>query len=110
MPATLKIKLNTRSHHNEIMGWDGDRLKVSVTAAPTNDEANEALFDVLAEELHLPKTSFRIKYGAKEPNKTLEVWNTNNVFLYKRIEQYTHFAFPLSKKVANDGDAGADAA
>lgn len=91
-------------HHNKIMGWSGDRLLVSVRAAPTDGQANDALIDTLADDLHLPKSSIRITYGEKSTLKTLEIWSTNNVFLRKRIEQYTHHAFPESKAAANDGE------
>lgn len=86
--TTLKIKLSPRSHANKIWGWEGDRLKVSVTVAPEDGKANEALIALLAEKLHLPASSIKIHYGVKDRLKTLQIWNLEPQHLEERFARY----------------------
>lgn len=86
--TTLKIKLSPHSHANKIWGWEGDRLKVSVTAAPEDGKANEALIDLLAEKLHLPPSTIKIQYGEADRLKTLQIWNLESEHLEERFAQY----------------------
>lgn len=82
---TLKVKLSPGSHTNKIWGWEGDRLKVSVTSVAEDGKANEALIDLLAEKLHLPASALRVVYGLKTREKTLEVWNLEPDHLDARL-------------------------
>ncbi len=86
--TTIKIKLSPHSHADKIWGWEGDRLKVSVTAAPEDGKANDALIALLAKKLHLPPSTFKIQYGEKDRLKTLQVWNLEPQFLEARFAQY----------------------
>ena len=39
----FKIKVQPRASRNEISGWQGDALKIRLTAPPVDGEANEGL-------------------------------------------------------------------
>lgn len=53
---------------------DGGRvLKCSVTAAPEKGKANQALIELLAKNLKIPKTSLRVSGGETNKLKTLEI-------------------------------------
>lgn len=53
---------------------EGERvLKCSVTAVPEKGKANQALIELLAKILHLPKTSIRVSGGETQRLKTLEI-------------------------------------
>ena len=100
--TTLKIKLSPHSHANKIWGWEGDRLKVSVTAAPEDGKANEALLDLLAEKLHLPVSTIKIQYGEADRLKTLQIWNLEPEHLEERFERFApQAARPKKEKPQN---------
>ena len=69
----LPIKVIPKSSRDRVVGWVGDRLKVAVTAAPERGKANEAVIEVLAAALELPKSRLRIVSGAASPLKVVEI-------------------------------------
>jgi len=69
----LRIKVVPKSSADRISGWVGDRLKVQVTAAPERGKANDAVVELLAETLGVPRRAVRIAAGAASPLKTVEV-------------------------------------
>lgn len=69
----LHLKVVPKSSRDRIAGWIGDRLKVQVTAAPERGKANEAVVDVLAAALGLPRARVRIVSGETSPLKTVEI-------------------------------------
>lgn len=69
----LSLKVVPKSSRDRIVGWVGDRLKVQVTAAPERGKANDAVIDVLAEGLGVPRSALRIVSGETSPLKTVEV-------------------------------------
>lgn len=100
--TTLKIKLSPRSHANKIWGWEGDRLKVSVTAVPEDGKANEALIDLLAEKLHIPSSTIKILYGEGDRLKTLQIWNLEPEHLEERFARFVpQAARPKEEKPHN---------
>jgi uncharacterized protein YggU (UPF0235/DUF167 family) len=46
-------------------------LRAYVTAPPVDDAANEALIELLAARLRLPKTAFELTRGARGREKTV---------------------------------------
>jgi len=69
----LQLKVVPKSSADRIWGWIGDRLKVQVTAAPERGKANEAVVELIAATLGVPRRAVRITAGAASPLKTLEV-------------------------------------
>ena len=69
----LQLKVIPKSSRNRIVGWVGDRLKVQVTAPPERGKANEAVIEVLAEALGIPRNQIRITAGETAPLKTFEI-------------------------------------
>lgn len=57
------VKIVPKSSKNEIVGWEGDILKIKLRAVPEKGKANEALVDFLADELDISKTSITIISG-----------------------------------------------
>lgn len=74
MPLDLNIKLLPRSSKNEIVGWQADgRLKIKITAAPVDGQANAALTEFLAKHFRVPKSTIEIIRGATIPEKTVRL-------------------------------------
>lgn len=69
----LEIKVVPGASRDRVVGWLGDRLKVSVAAPPERGKANAAVVDLLAETLGLERARVRIVSGAAGPLKTVEV-------------------------------------
>lgn len=53
--------------------WEGDTLKVWLTAAPTDGQANEALVAYLADRLGIAKSKVSLVAGHKHRNKRVEI-------------------------------------
>jgi uncharacterized protein len=56
-----------------IVGLHGERLKISVTASPTDGRANKAVIDFLSGALGLPRSAIKIVAGETSRQKTLEL-------------------------------------
>ena len=69
----LLLKVVPKASRDRVVGWVGDRLKVQVTAAPERGKANEAVIEVLAAALGVPRSKVRILAGETSPLKTVEV-------------------------------------
>ena len=69
----IKIKVTPRARENKIIGWNGDILRVHVTAPPVEGKANKALIDFLAEEWGVAHSNIKIIRGETSREKVLEV-------------------------------------
>jgi len=67
------VRLSPRAGRERIDGVAGGSLKVSVTAPPAENQANEALLRLLAKEFRLPRRDFSIVGGAKNRNKFIHI-------------------------------------
>ncbi len=69
----LKLAVTPQAPRTEVVGLQGDRLKVRVHAPPEKGAANRELLAFLARELGLPKAAVVLKGGAGERHKVVEV-------------------------------------
>ena len=69
----LSVRLQPRSSSNEIVGLQGESLKVRVTAPPVDGMANEALIDFLSASLKTPRRNVCIVSGHSSRTKLIEV-------------------------------------
>ena len=69
----IKVKLIPRSSKNQIIGKDGDVLKVKVTSPPVEGLANKALIELLAKRLGIPKGRINIISGKSSRLKSLRI-------------------------------------
>ena len=73
MLQIIKIKLTPRARENKIIGWQGETLRVSVTAPPEDGKANRALLKLLAKEWKVAKTDLQIIKGQKGREKLVKI-------------------------------------
>lgn len=71
-------RVTAKAAHNRLGGVqvDGEgrhRLRVAVTAPPTNGAANAAVIKLLAKALCIPKSALTITTGAADRNKRLAI-------------------------------------
>ena len=72
--ARLTLKVQPRSRDNSVVGFDeAGQLKVRVTAAPAEGQANRAVTDLLASALGVPKRAVTIERGQTGRTKLVRV-------------------------------------
>jgi hypothetical protein len=73
MPDLLKVLVQPRASRNAIVGWQGDELKITLTAPPVDGAANAALVAFVAEALHLKKRQITLHSGETSRHKVLAI-------------------------------------
>jgi uncharacterized protein len=79
------IRVLPRSSRNE-MRLESEGLRVSLTAAPVEGAANEALVALLAEKLRLPKRQIQVARGAASRQKLLAIEGLAVEEFWQRLE------------------------
>lgn len=69
----LDIWVQPRASRNEILGYRDELLRVRVTGAPTEGEANRLCREVLAEALEIPPSWVEILRGHRARRKRVRV-------------------------------------
>lgn len=86
----IRVKVIPRAKTNQISGiMDDGSLKVRLTAPPVDGRANQALIDMLADTLDLPKSNISIIAGSKSRNKRLRIVGISLEGYQKVIDQLT---------------------
>jgi uncharacterized protein (TIGR00251 family) len=87
--ARLRVKVQARARRNEVLGFQGDVLRVKVTAPPVEGKANHAVVELLAAHLRVPKSSIRIVSGEHAPLKLIEVAGLDSATVAERLRLST---------------------
>lgn len=69
--VVLAVLLQPRASRTEIVGWQGDELKLRVTAPPVEGAANLLLCDYFAKRLGIAKGRVRLQSGETSRHKRL---------------------------------------
>jgi len=69
----FKIKVQPGAAKNEIVGVQGDVLRIKINAPPVKGKANRALIDFLAEKLGVKKSEIEILSGHTSKIKKIKV-------------------------------------
>ena len=67
----VRLRVSPGARRSELAGRYGDGWKVRVSASPERGRANEAVLDLLAERLELPRRSLSIVSGHGSREKTV---------------------------------------
>lgn len=87
--AALAVRVTPRASKNEIVEVLNDgTVKIRVTAAPVEGEANEALLKFLAEILEVPVSNLEVVAGANGRDKLISVLNMDAEAVHKKIIQH----------------------
>ena len=65
----LHVRVQPKARMNAVVGWRGEALRVSVTAAPEDGQANRAVVALLAARLAVPPSSIQLVRGAASRDK-----------------------------------------
>tara|TARA_R110002111_G_scaffold254453_1_gene320073 strand:- start:38 stop:358 length:321 start_codon:yes stop_codon:yes gene_type:complete len=71
--VALRVKVVPGASRSRVMGMLGDRLKLSVAAAPEAGKANKAVCALIAEVLGVPTRDVTVSAGTTHPKKTLTI-------------------------------------
>lgn len=89
----IKIKVIPKSSRSEIVGWEGDELKIRLAAIPEKGEANIELIAFLAALFHVAKSQVKLIRGATSRHKQIVVSN----FEFKEAVDIMHAAIAKKK-------------
>jgi uncharacterized protein (TIGR00251 family) len=67
------VRVQPRASRSEIVGEHGGALRVRLSAPPVDGAANEALVELLADALRVPRRAVRVVSGLAARGKTVEV-------------------------------------
>lgn len=84
MRAEIAVRVTPRSSRNRVE-TDEDGLRVWVTAAPTDGQANAAVCALLAEALGVPKSRIAVVRGATSRSKRIAVEGFSEADLRARL-------------------------
>lgn len=66
------VRVQPRASRTEIAGLHGAALRVRVQAPPVDGAANEAVVDLLARQLRIPRANIRVVAGVAGRSKIVE--------------------------------------
>jgi len=69
----LKLLVSPGAAQTQVVGIHGDRLKIRVAAPPAKGAANQRLLEFLSRRLQVPQQRLRLKSGAGDRLKVVEV-------------------------------------
>jgi len=69
----LRVRVTPAAGRDGLLGWQGDLLRLSVTAPAERGRANEAALRLLADALGLPRQRLRIVRGYTSRQKVIAV-------------------------------------
>ena len=81
---SLTVHIQPGARRNEIVGLQGEALKIKVAAPPVDNKANAALIDFLSETLGVPRSAIGIRHGMTGRRKRVEI--TGGPELVTRLE------------------------
>lgn len=69
----FKVRVQPRASKNEVAGFQGDAVKIRLTAPPVDGEANEACRGFLADLLDVPRSQVELVAGHTCRNKVIKI-------------------------------------
>jgi uncharacterized protein (TIGR00251 family) len=69
----LRLRVSPGARTTELVGRHGDGWKIRVSAPPEGGRANDAVLELLAERVGLPRRALTIVSGQKSRDKVVEM-------------------------------------
>jgi uncharacterized protein (TIGR00251 family) len=82
----VRLHVQPRARHSEIVGIHNGALKLKVTAPPVDDAANRAIIEHFSSLLGISKSSLQITSGLKSRDKTLQIKGISAQTFLARID------------------------
>jgi uncharacterized protein len=84
--ARVRLRVSPGARRDELVGRHGEGWKVRVSAPPEDGRANDAVLDLLARELSLPRRSLSIVSGQTAREKVVLVEGIDRTESERRLE------------------------
>ena len=84
--CTIKVRVQPKSSRNQVDGFQDGALRVRVTAAPTEGQANAAVIAILAKTLGVSKSRLEIIRGYNSRDKVVSVDTLTEQEVQRKIE------------------------
>jgi uncharacterized protein (TIGR00251 family) len=84
----LSIRVQPRSRQNAIVGVRDKALLIKVNAPPVDGAANDAVIEILAKALGLPKSTFSVQQGVKSREKSVKVEHISADDVLELLQKY----------------------
>ena len=84
----IPIRVYPNAKNNELLGLNGDILRVRIAAPPDKGKANRALIAFLGKVLKIGRGNLAIKQGHFSRNKTVRVDGLDREEILKRIQDF----------------------
>ena len=84
--CTIKVRVQPKSSRNQVDGFQDGALRVRVTAAPTEGQANAAVIAILAKTLGVSKSRLEIIRGYNSRDKVVSVDTLTEQEVRRKIE------------------------
>jgi len=84
--CTIKVRVQPKSSRNQVGGFQDGTLRVRVTAAPTEGQANAAVIAILAKTLGVSKSRLEIIRGYSSRDKVVSVDTLTEQEVQRKIE------------------------
>jgi len=82
----VRLRVSPGARRNELVGRHGEGWKVRVAVPPEGGRANDAVLDLLARELSLPRRSLSIVSGQAAREKVVQMEGIDRVETERRLE------------------------
>ena len=83
--CTIKVRVQPKSSRNQVGGFQDGTLRVRVTAAPTEGQANAAVIALLAKTLGVSKSRLGIIRGYSSRDKVVSVDTLTNQEVRRKL-------------------------
>jgi uncharacterized protein len=85
--VVLGVKAQAGARKTGILGEHNGLVRIAVSAAPEKGKANQAIIQLLAEALKVPKSSVEIAAGATSPQKRFLICGMSEAELRTILER-----------------------
>ena len=87
----VRVRVQPKASRNEILGFQGDVLRIRVTAPPDRGKANEALVELLASTLGVARSKVRVLKGHGSRNKMVAIGGLSTSDLQRHLKDPDEF-------------------
>ena len=81
----IGVRVTPRASRDEVLGWQGDALRVRLRAPPVDGKANDSLRRLLAERLGLTLSAVQIVSGETSRLKRLRIEGLSEAAVRQRL-------------------------
>ena len=85
--ARLNVRVQPGASRSEVVGWQGDTLRVRVQAPPLEGRANAAVIELLSSALDVPRRRLRLERGEASREKLIAVDGLDEAEIRRRLER-----------------------